>query len=321
VVYWGVGAKTTPLLHKKEQMQTITFPNGQAVQVDFDEQAHSYVVGHQLADGAFSDWRPTHGITAPLVVTPKPFLVPWGAKEGVHALLEHFYKQPATVEKLPQFFVDLEAYENNVRNDAGKPVMSYYRFNKAYPWYKECKAAYKVKSQEGKELGTWLHSAIENFYRSGRKTLPIITPDVEGMWESFTQFDNYYKPIPDADGLEFLVYSLMFGYSGQGDFRGRMSGKYCIGDWKSTNRSQSNPDGIDVDYFFQLGGLAQAEFERTGKWVEDVFAANFDKKGEEPRVIWASDFGASPQDCAKGYVSCFNNYHTIETWDYRFRKR
>jgi hypothetical protein len=61
-----------------------------------------------------------------------------------------------------------------------------------------------------------------------------------------------------------------------------------------------NQDGISVEYFFQLGGLAQAEFERTGEWVDDLFVANFSKEGGEPRVIFASEFGMSPQ----AYAGC-----------------
>jgi len=299
----------------------LTFPTGQEVDVVFDEVAHSYVVAHRLADGNLSDYRPTHGITAPLAVVPKAYLTPWGAKVGVEALLEYLRVNPITPEHLEQFFIDKEAYEQNLRTDDGKPVMSYYRFAKLYPWFSKVKGAYKQKSKEGQEAGTWLHKAVENFYRSGRKDLPIITPETQPVWDSFIMFDNFFKPQADVDGLEFLVYSLLFGYSGQGDFRGTMSGKYCIGDWKTTNRSQQNQDGISTEYFFQLGGLAQAEFERTGKWVDDLFAANFDKEGGEPRVAWASEFGMSPQDCARAYISCFNTYHMIETWDYKFKKR
>lgn len=304
----------------------ITFPSGQEVDVQFDEVAHTYNVAHKLGDGQFSDYRPTHGITAPLAVVPKPFLTPWGAKVGVEALLEYLRDHPISPEDLEQFFIDKEAMDLNLRTEDDKPVMSYYRFNKAYPWFSKVKGAYKVKSKEGQEAGTWLHNAIENFYRSGRKDVPTLGEDVQKMWDSFTMFDNYYKPKFEAnlglqDGLEFLVYSLLFGYSGQGDFVGTMSGKTCIGDWKTTNRSQQNQDGISTEYFYQLGGLAQAEYERTGKWVDDLFIANFDKEGDEPRVIWASDFGMSPQDCARAYVSCFNNYHMHETWDYKFKKR
>jgi hypothetical protein len=302
-------------------MAEIKFPSGQVVDVQFDDAAHTYVVAHKLDDGQYTDTRPVNGVTAPLEVVPKGFLTPWGAKEGVEAVLEYFYAHPETVEKLPQFYADKEAMDNNERDENDKPVMSSYRFKKLYPWFAACKAAYKEKSKIGKELGTWLHSSIEAYYRSNRSELPIVTPEVEGMWDSFLMFDNFFKPTPDADGLEFLVYSLRFGYSGQGDFRGMMSGKHCIGDWKSTNRSQQNQDGISAEYFFQLGGLAQAEFERTGMWVDDVFIANFDKKGEEPRVTWASEFGMSPQDCARAYISCFNNYHTIKEWEYKYLRR
>ena len=299
----------------------INFPGGQVVDVQFDEVAHSYVVAHKLANGEFSDFRPTHGITAPLEVVPKPFLTPWGAKEGVEAVVREFHDNPQIVEQLSQFYIDKQAMDENLRDEKDKPVMSSYKFKKLYPWFSKAKAAYKEKSKEGKEIGSWLHSAIETFYKSGRKTVPVLTPDSQPIWDSFIMFDNFFKPVADEDGLEFLVYSLMFTYSGQGDFRGKMSGKTCIGDWKTTNRSDFNTDGISVEYFFQVGGLAQAEFERTGVWVDDLFIANFDKKGGEPRVIWASEFGMSPQDCARAYISCFNNYHTIKDWDYKFSKR
>lgn len=301
---------------------TITFPTGQEVDVVFDEVAHSYVVAHKLADGQLSDYRPTHGITAPLAVVPKAhFLTPWAAKCGVEALIDELRSLSLDNNLLEDFTLDKQAMDNNERTPEGKPVMSYYRFTKLYPWFSKAKGAYKVKSKEGQEAGTWLHSAVEQFYKSDRKELPMLTEFVQPVWDSFIAFDNFFKPTPDKDGLEFLVYSLMFGYSGQGDFRGKMSGKTCIGDWKTTNRSQQNQDGISTEYFFQLGGLAQAEFERTGVWVDDLFAANFDKLGGEPKVIWASDFGMSPQDCARAYVSCFNTYHMIQTWDYKFKQR
>jgi hypothetical protein len=297
----------------------LTFPNGAEVDVQFDDTAHSYAVAHKLADGQFSNYRPTHGATTPLAVVPKDYLKAWAAKEAVNAILMHFLNTPSDVERLPKFFEDLEAYEENRRDENNKPVMSYYRFKKNYPWYSEAKAAFKRKSNTGKELGTWIHSAIEAYYKTDRKTIPIITEDTKGMWDSFIQFDNYFKP--NAEELEFFVYSMQFGYSGQGDFKGYIGGKHCIADWKSTNRSSSNTDGIDISYFFQLGGLAQAEFERTGKWVDDLAAVNFDKKGEEPRIVWASDFGMSPVDCARAYISCFNTYHTILNADYKFKKR
>lgn len=305
-------------------MPIIKFPGGQEVNIEFDPVAHSYVVAHKLADGKFSDFRPTHGITAPLVVVPKPFIKKWVAKLCTVETIKYFADHPETVERLDAFLQDLEDYENKTqvfdeKKQKDVTKVTYYRMNKNWPWFKEVKAAPDRASREGQELGTWLHESIENYYNSKRQTLPTITPDCQGMWDSFMKFDEFFGP--EAEALEFFVYSLMFGYSGQGDFRGTINGKYCIADWKSTNRSEFNPDGISTDYFYQLGGLAQAEFERTGKWVQDLAAVNFDKKGDDPRVIFASEFGMSPQDAARAYISNFNNYHMIETWDYKFRKR
>lgn len=309
-------------------MAILSFPGGQKVEVLFDDTAHSYVVAAQLADGQFTDYRPTHGITAPLMMVPKPFLKKWAAKLCTNESLEYIANHPELVEKLPDFLQDLYDYDNKTLNEKGKAKVTYYRLNKNWPWYKELKAAPDRASKIGTELGSWLHESIENYYLSDRKQLPTITQECQGMWGSFMMFDNFFRPQYDPldpateqTGLEFIVYSLLFGYSGQGDFRGMINGKYCIGDWKSTNRSDWNPDGIDIDYFYQVGGLAQAEYERTGKWVDDLFIANFDKKGDEPRVIFASEFGMSPQDAARAYLSCHQNYHTHEAWDYKFKKR
>ncbi len=62
-------------------MAILAFPGEREVQVEFDETAHSYVIAHKLADGEFSDFRPTHGITAPLVVVPKLFLKKWACPQ------------------------------------------------------------------------------------------------------------------------------------------------------------------------------------------------------------------------------------------------
>lgn len=307
----------------------ITFPQGQEVNVEYDDAAHSYVVAHKLADGHFSDFRPTHGATAPLVVVPKPYLKAWAAKESTNATLRLLAEQPLICEKLPEFIEDLEANLSKAKDpETGKTLVTDYRLKKMYPWYAPLKKASDSSSDDGKEMGTWLHKAIEDYYNSDRKVLPVLTPAVEPMWQGFLMFDNYEKPSPDPvtdldpkGGVEFLIYSLMFGYSGQGDFRGRFRGKNVILDWKTTNRSYSNPQGITIEYFFQMGGLAQAEFERTGVWVDDLGAVNFDKKGGDPQVVMASEFGMSPQDAARAYISCFNNYHMVETWDYKYKKR
>lgn len=302
-------------------MPQLTFPGGQKVNVEFDDKAHSYVVAHELFDGEWSDFRPTHGITTPLAVVPHEFIKPWVAKEVCIAALAYARDNPAILTDLADLEQDTLDYSKQALDENGKKKMTYYRYTKKYPYLSQIKKAPDTKANESKELGTWLHSAIEDYYKSGRKTKPTNTAFTQGMWDSFLQFDNYYKPSPDADGLEFLVYSLQYGYSGQGDFRGKLFKGHVIGDWKTTNRSPQNPDGITVEYFYQVGGLAQAEYERTGEWVDDLFVANFDKEGDEPKVIFASDCGFSPQDCAKAYISCFNNYHTQLWYEMKFKRR
>ena len=308
----------------------ISFPDGHKVNVEFDEVQHSYVVAHELADGEWSDFRPTHGVTAPLDTVPKPFLKRWAAKLCTNETLRYIMEHPDLVDRLPEFFQDLEDYENKTLNEKGKTKVTYYRMNKNWPWYKQIKAAPEQSSGVGKELGTWLHGAIEEYYLSNRKKKPTIPEhdvEIKNMWAGFLMFDEFFQPVLGSKAeerraqCEFLVYSRNFGYSGQGDWRGYINGKFCILDWKSTNRSEWNADGISYEYFYQLGGLAQAEYERTGYWAEDVGIANFDKGGEEPRVIFASEFGMSPQDAARAYLTHFHAHHMDNAWDYKFRKR
>lgn len=313
-------------------MVELQFPNKQKVRIDFVENkrsnVHSYAKALQFADGTWTDFMPTHGITAPLGMVPMPFLKDWASKLGVYAALEWAYANPDMAGEVLALLDDVAA-EKDKSDGTKEGRAQVYQFRKRYgKWLTPLKSAFKHASDEGKEMGTWLHEAIELYYRSGRTQVPILTPQVTPMWECFLQFDNEHKFEADPlgedgnDGLEFFVYSILYGYSGQGDARGRMHGKRVIGDWKTTNRAEHNHfEGVVIDYFYQLGGLAQAEYERTGEWVDDVFIANFDKKGGEPVVIFASDFGASVQDCARTYVAFCNTYHAHQEWEYRFSKR
>lgn len=316
-------------------MQTLEFPGGELVQIDFDHEGHSYQVRQQIFDDQWTNWRPTTGVTTPLSKTVvHEFIKPWVAKEVSIAALCYARDHPNVIDEINDLEADTEAYskgftaEDDVLKPNGKvdikkgsKLMTYYRYNKKYPYLKEIKAAPDLKSTEGKELGTWIHAAIEEFYKSDRKTLPINTAFTQGMWDSFQQFDNYYKPVPDKDGLEFFVYSLRFGYSGQGDFRGSMFNGNGILDWKSTNRSPQNPDGITVEYFYQLGGLAYAEYERTNKWPDFLGAVNLDKNGGEPIVILSTDFNLSVKDAAMAYISHYNTFKVHDFTELKFKRR
>src|SRR4051812_44846718 len=117
----------------------LTFHTGHVVDVEFDDKQHSYVVAHQLDGGGLSDYRPTHGVTTPLQMIPKDYLKKWVAKMCTNATLEYVANHPEVVDKLPDMLQDLDDYYNVTLDENGKKVMTYYRFNKAYPWYKELK--------------------------------------------------------------------------------------------------------------------------------------------------------------------------------------
>lgn len=288
---------------------------GGDVKISFEENkrtgTHSYVKALKFPDGTYTDWQPTHGITAPLEMVPKPYLMPWASKLGVHAALEYAASRPHLADEILQCLQDIE-------NELDKTDA--WAFKKKYgKWLSPLKSAYRNASQEGKNMGTWLHGAVETWYNTDRGQEPILDPSVQPMWTCFREFDNYYKPKVEA--TEFFVYSKLFGYSGQGDMKGELNGKQVIADWKTSNRSSYNKEGIEVTNFYQLGGLAQAQFEEFNEWVDDLVIVNIDKKGGEPAVVFASDFGMSVQDAAKAYIGVHNAYHTLRVWENKYSKK
>lgn len=299
-------------------MVEIKYRDGYAVRIEFGEKEHSYNVSHQFEDGTWTGFTPTHGVTTPLTKTvDKPFLAPWIAKMTAQEAVQAMADYDLDAQKAEEFIKDLFDLENETLDARGRKVMTQYRFRGKYPWFTEIKQAYKNASAAGKEAGTWLHKAVEEYHLSGRKTVPTLTPETEGMWNSFIKFDNLHKP--KVEESEFIVYSRIYNYSGMGDVKGTMNGKTFIGDYKTTNRSEFSKMGISYDNFYQLGGLAQAEFERTGEWPDDVCIINIDKGGEDPIVVWGSDWGMSPEELARRYIAHLVAYKCQVADEYKFK--
>jgi hypothetical protein len=77
-------------------MAELTFPVVRLSTSSLTTPTHSYQKRIQLDNGTFSDFRPTHGITAPLITVPKPYLKRWAAKMSVNATLKYFLENPET---------------------------------------------------------------------------------------------------------------------------------------------------------------------------------------------------------------------------------
>lgn len=300
----------------------IKYKDGRTFKTEFfSGPGHNYQVSTMFEDGTWSEPVPTHGVTTPLDRTvSKPFIKPWVAKVTSRVALETIKDMGLTVAELSEFLQKLDDFENEVVDPAtGRTKVTYYHMKKHYPWYFEIKQAADRAAEDGKTAGTWLHENIQKFYESDRKHEPLLDPSTRGMWESFLKFDNMYKP--KMGRSEFMVYSANFHYSGTADGEGVMSGKKFICDYKSTNRSKQNPMGITYENFYQLGGLAQAEFERTGEWPDDVCIINISKEGDDPIVLWASDWGMSPKELARRYIAAnLVPYKNQVADEYKFMK-
>jgi hypothetical protein len=77
---------------------------------------------------------------------------------------------------------------------------------------------------------------------------------IESVASAFEAFMKDWKP--EITNIEMVLYSKQFNFAGTTDFVARIGGKLVIGDWKTTNTSRYNPDGIYSSYFAQLGPTA-----------------------------------------------------------------
>lgn len=124
---------------------------GGSVNIDFDENAHKYLVNS----------KPTRGVTTILNVLNKPALLNWGVNMAVDHIEKNIFIEGIEVatDSLPQLFLDARNAHNKIAKDAAT-------------------------------TGTTVHQAIERWIKNMELLVEVFEPEAELAYRSFIKWQS-----------------------------------------------------------------------------------------------------------------------------------
>jgi len=166
---------------------------------------------------------------------PKDWMAPWVAKVNSDYLRNHIGK------KLTEELID------------------------------ESKKQYNIVRDTAADLGSKVHSWVEQYLKVGKKDLP----DDDKVLNGITAFLKWV----DAHKVKFvsserMVYSRDDHYIGTLDAEAEVDGKLCVLDWKTSK-------AIYPEYFLQVGAYQKAAEQEGSVYTGDRWIARFDKETGE----------------------------------------
>lgn len=185
--------------------------------------------------------------------------------------------------------------------------------------------AWTVRSDAGKDVGTEVHTAIEQFLN---KQLPVLDTMSQEATKAYLAFCKWYetqdiKPL----AVEQIVYSRAHQFAGTFDCLLEIDGKTVLCDLKTTNISRygilvnGKWTGIYPENFLQLGAYSLAWLEETRepyngtyekdefigtysneRKIDDLMVINVTKTGDL-HTLRASELGLSVGDCEQQFLN------------------
>lgn len=254
------------------------------VEVTFNEGDHKYLVSHKVGDTWLTP-EPVTGVTTYCGALSKDFLAPWAAKLAAEYTLANKGKQSDAVT------------------------------------LDEAKKQFKLAADSGARAGKMGHLYVEGKLTGREIKMPTDKDDlkvVESVASAFDKFMEDWKP--ELIEVEKVLYSKTHNYAGTCDFVAEINGKLVIGDWKTTNTSRYNPDGIYATYFAQLGAYSLAYEEMTGEKVKELWAVNLPKDGGEYKLRRLEDIGLTKSDCQAYFLALKQAYELNKLFEWRILK-
>jgi len=236
------------------------------VKISFHEGAHKYVVQKKVDDNLWTPPQPVLGTTSVLSVISKPALMKYPMNKALEYLQKVNVVSVATI--------------------------------------RQAKLAHVDHSNAGKKAGKVGHALVEAL-QAGKQVVMPTDPEERKAAESVkAAYEGWCKDFnPEVVGAELVVYSLLHDFAGTYDLLARINGKLTIIDYKTTNPSYFNPDGIYGEYFAQLGAYSLAHEEMTGETVDDLAIVNLPKNGEAYRMKSIKDIGMTKLDCQMYFLN------------------
>jgi hypothetical protein len=181
------------------------------------------------------------------------------------------------------------------------------------------KASYR-KMNQGADIGTLVHSAIEDYVRGNFRKLDESGFTGEEMVvaiAAFNSFQTWWEATsPKLLGSEQMVYSNELDYSGAYDGLLEIDGKIILADWKTSNASASAgaPQGAYYSYFAQSAAYALALKEMTGQKVDDLLVVSCRKDGKFD-TVYLSDLGFTVAEAVaywRAIVTCYRSMDKLK---------
>lgn len=254
-----------------------------SIKLSFNEEGHKYLVSHKVGE-KWLEAKPVTGVTTYCNALSKEFLTHWAA--GLAA----------------------DYVADNIKNGTKAQVID------------EAKKQHTIKADIGKRAGKLGHLYVESQLLGRSVTMPTKPDDikvVESVKQAYEAFMDDWKP--ETIEIESVLYSKTHNFAGTCDFICKVGDKLVILDWKTTNTSRYNPDGIYASYFAQLGAYSLAYEEMTGKKVGELWAVNLPKDGGEYKLRRLEDIGLSKTDCQAYFLALKQAYEANQMFEWRVK--
>lgn len=254
------------------------------VDLTFVEDSHKYLVSFKVGE----DWttpKPVTGVTTYCGALSKDFLAPWAAGLAAEYVLA------------------------NKGRESNAMVLD------------QAKKQHRLASDIGKRAGKLGHLYVEAKLKDREVVLPTNEADlkvVESVASAFEAFVKDWKP--EFKEVEAVLYSKAHNYAGTCDFIATVKDKLVVGDWKTTNTSRYNPDGIYASYFAQLGAYSLAYEEMTGDKIQELYIVNLPKDGSEYKMRRLEDIGMTKTDAQAYFLSLKNAYEINQKFEWSLSK-
>lgn len=202
-----------------------------SVKLEFNKVKHAY-----MWEGKFIP-----GVTSILKLLDKPALVQWAANMAC----EHV-RNKLLVERKGEYVPSRELSD----------------------CLQEAKTAHRRLATSGANIGTQVHKLAERALVDKRVSMPT-DPEVRKGAEAFMGWLHSAKPEPID--CERIVFSKHWYYAGTCDMYGRVDGKLCVLDFKTSS-------GLYLEMLLQIAAYAIALEEETGERIDDGWIIRLDKK-------------------------------------------
>ena len=252
---------------------------------EYLDKQHRYLVSKQVKPDLYTEPTPVTGITTIIGIINKEALVQWAANTASSYMRDNWTPE-----------VSLKALAD------------------------EAKVAHKTQSNKAASIGGIGHKMIEALLL-GKK---IKLGDDEELNKALANisvqhglFEDDFQP--KTIHVEQPMYSLLYDFAGTDDRLCTINGKTILIDYKTSNRSYYNPDGIYASYYAQMGGQALLIEEQLGIEVDDCWSVNFAKDSEEYKYKRLSDLGFSLIDAKLYFLACLQLYNINHLFEWKVK--